>query len=47
MSVHQSGVTISAKSYLLEVSFRKFKWEAAESEKFLHYNFLNQSLEKH
>lgn len=47
MSAHQSDVTISAKSYFLEVSFGKFKWEAAESEIFLNYNFLNQGLEKH
>lgn len=44
MATHQ--LVIIAKSSLLAVSFREFKWEAAESEKSLNDNFLNQGLEK-
>lgn len=47
MAAHQLVVVTIAKSYLLKVSFREFKWVAAESEKPLNDNFLNQGLEKH
>lgn len=46
-AAHPSVVFITDKSYVLELSFREFKWEAAESEQSLIDDFLKQGLEKH